>query len=314
MLDKKILAVSIALLTMMAAPALTETWQLQAGDQFQSLENNPEGKFLLEMAKIKDLIDQGKSNQVPAALEDLKAQFPDIAGADLDAFIAAELLTTRGKFQKAVRSYEAFLNEYPSSKLYDAAMQRLFAIGTAYLQGQKRSFLFIKWKGYADGEKIMDTIVERAGDAPIAVKAAVSVAQGYENRKKFIEAAEKWSEISSMWPTGQTGKQALLGLARSNHLAYNGPRYDASTLLSAKSYYENFVEKYPDDAKTLQIEDRIKQIDEQLAYKKFSIAKQYEKAQAPLSANLYNEMVIKQWPDSTAAKMAKKNLQEQNEK
>ena len=96
MFDKKILAVSFVLLTMIAASAVSETWQFGGDQEFQSLEDNPEGKFLLEMTKIKDLIDQGKSGQLPGALEDLKAQFPDIAGPDLDFFLEAEMLTTQG--------------------------------------------------------------------------------------------------------------------------------------------------------------------------------------------------------------------------
>jgi outer membrane protein assembly factor BamD len=151
----------------------------------------------------------------------------------------------------------------------------------------------------------MERITDRAGDAPIAKKAAVAVAKSYENRRKFNGAYHKWSEVSSLWPTGPLGKDALLGMARCKHAAYIGPRYDASNLVSAKSYYENFRVRHPGDAAKIDVDGRLKQINEQLAYKQFSIGRYYQKTGNEQSANLYYRMVLRNWPDSTAAKMAK---------
>ncbi|MHC4638348.1 MAG: hypothetical protein ACYTBV_12760, partial [Planctomycetota bacterium] len=81
----------------------------------------------------------------------------------------------------------------------------------------------------------------------IGVEAAVAVARSYEKRKKFEDSYFKWSEISAKWPGGEIGKESLLGMARSKLASYKGPNYNSSSLVSAKTYYENFKERYPKD-------------------------------------------------------------------
>jgi outer membrane protein assembly factor BamD (BamD/ComL family) len=133
----------------------------------------------------------------------------------------------------------------------------------------------------------------------------VAVAEHYEKRKKFTEAYHKWSEISSRWPTGQIGKEALLNMARCKHAAYKGSKYNGADLVSARSYYENFRLRYPEDAKKIDADKILKEIDEQLAYKEFNTGKYYQQTGNKQSANLYYQMVVDNWPDSAAADMAK---------
>jgi len=288
-----------------------ETWRLSEEGQWETV--SAEDKYLLAVAEIKKLVNMGATSAVGQAVDKLKKDFPEIAGPDLDAFIKSEMLYSKGKFTKAVRSYDEFLAEFPTSELYEAAMDRQFAIATAFLTGQKKSVLggTFKIRGYAEGTKIMERISDQAGDAPIGVKAAIAVAQSLEKRGKFAEAYHKWSEVSSRWPTGQIGKDALLSMARCKHAAYKGPKYDASDLISAKSYYENFRLRYPAEADKFGIDGRLEQIDGQLAYKQFSIGRYYQQTGSEQSANLYYQMVVDDWPGSTASEMAKETVNEE---
>lgn len=304
------------ILTLLVAIALlgtfstgTETLSLQPGRGLESVSSDRQGKYLLAVAQIKEMVNMGQTGQVRKALAKLKEDYPEIAGADLDAFIEAEILFCKGKFGKAARSYDKLLAEYPETKLYQAVLDRQFAIGTAYLAGQKKRVLKIfKIKGYSTGERIMERIKDRSGQAPIAVKAALAIATSLEKRGKFEDAYYQWSEISSAWPTGEIGKQALLGMARCKYAAYKGPNYDASALVSAKSYYVNFKSRYPKDAGKISVDEILKQIDEDLAYKQFSIGLYYEKTDDRLSANLYYQMVLDNCPTCWSATMAKQNM------
>ena len=288
-----------------------ETWRLNEEGQWKAVSAKSEDKYLLAVAEIKKLVNMGETSAVGQAIDKLKKDFPEIAGPclDMDAFVKAEMLFCEGKFTRAVRGYDKFLEEFPTSELYEAAMDRQFAIATAFLGGQKKRVLGVfKMSRYAEGIKIMERISDQAGDAPIGVKAAIAVAQSYEKQGKFAEAYHKWSEVSSRWPTGQIGKDALLSMARCKHAAYKGPKYNASDLISAKSYYENFKLRYPEDAREIDVDKILKQIDEQLAYKEFSAGEYYQKTGDKQSANLYYQMVVDNWPESTAAKMAKEKM------
>ena len=292
-----------------------ETWRLGQGGDWKAVSAEGEDKYLLAVAQIKKLVNTGQTEAVGKALNELKKDFPEIAGPDLEAFIEAENLFCEGKFTKAVRGYDRFLAEYPESALFEAALDREFAIAMAFLAGQKRPILKVfRIKGYAEGRKIMERISDRAGDAPIGMKAAVAVAQSLEKRGKFSEAYEEWSHISSRWETGQVGKDALLAMARCKHAAYRGPRYDASNLIGAKSYYEKFKLLHLEDADELDVDKILKQIDEQLAYKQFSIGEYYQKTGNKQSANLYYQMVVDSWPGRSAAKMAREKIKLEIEK
>ncbi len=56
------------------------------------------------------------------------------------------------------------LTEYPRSSLSDAALDREFIVAKAYLAGRKKTVLgFIRFKGYAEGVRIMEKITNRVG-------------------------------------------------------------------------------------------------------------------------------------------------------
>jgi hypothetical protein len=103
-------------------------------------------------------------------------------------------------------------------------------------------------------------------------------------------------------------------MARCKHAAYNNhPEhkrtfYDASNLKIAKSCYEKFKLIYPKDAEEMGIDQIVKEIDEQLAHKQFSIGQYYNRTGNRQSANLYFDMVITNWPDTKAVIMAKEML------
>jgi len=301
-----VLFVVISLLCRPVGADSAKTWRLDQNQQWKALSEEGQDKYLLAVAEIKQLIDTGRTKDAVKAVTKLKQDFPEITGPDLDAFIEAEMLFAKGNFSKASKAYSKLLTEFPESKLYEAVLDRQFAIATAFLAGRKRPVLKIfRMRAYSQGSRIMGNISDRAGDAPIAIKAAVSVAKSLERRGKFNDAYFEWSQISSRWPTGQTGKEALLAMARCKHAAYKGPKYNASELRSAKSYYENFKLRYPKDAEEIGVDKTLKQITEQQAEKQFSIGQYYQKVGDKQSANLYYQTVLDKWPESTAAKKIK---------
>jgi tetratricopeptide (TPR) repeat protein len=281
---------------------------------------------MLAVAKLKELLNSGKCKAAQKALQQLKKDFPEIIAPNpravnaFDAFVEAEMLFCKGKFTKAVRSYNKFLDKYrqETTELAEVALDRQLSIATAYLSGRKRKILlFFKMRGYATGIRIMEDIIDREGlGTPIGLKAAKATADNYEKRKRFEDAYHWWSLVFPEWEMTDFGKEALLAMARCKHSAYRGPKYDVSTLIAAKNHYENFKQRYPSE--NTEVDNRLQQINEQLAYKQFSIGRYYQKTRTKEQdadkvnrANLYYEMVKAKWPQSTAAKMADHMIKEQ---
>ena len=309
----KIVTAALLFVLLIGFEVKAETWHLDNTQQLQAVGSDEQSRYVLAVSELKQLAGSGKSKELIAKIKEFKKQFPGSVSEELDAFFAADIEYSKGHYTKAIRKYDAFLAKYPESQLREAVLEREFAIATAFLGGKKKPVLKIIWlKGYAEGEKIMDRISDRAGDSPIGIEAQLSVADSLEKRGKFMDAAEKWSEISLAWPMGKVGQESLLAMGRCNHASYRGPAYDGLSLISAKTYYENYSMRYTERAEHYQLSRRIAQIDEQMAYKQFQIAEYYKSSGYNQAANFYYQMVIDKWPQSTGGQMATTAIKEKN--
>jgi outer membrane protein assembly factor BamD (BamD/ComL family) len=315
------------LVILLTVSMLLSTFSVVPAD-VQNLDQDREGldRSLMTVARIGKLVDTGRCKEVQTAFDQLKADFPEIAGPnlnDLDGFIEAEILRCEGDYVKAAASYGRFMDHFPDSKFYDLALERQFQIAAAFLAGRKRRILGIfKIRGYAEGVRIMEAITYRKtlhDPDGIGTKAAVAVAQSYQERKKFDEAYYRWAEIHDQHSTNRLGKHALLEMAQCREALYKGDQYDTSDLIgrplnpesyynSARSCYQKFKQQYPEDADEYKIEQKLNEIDEQLARKQFEIGQYYQERGNVLSANLYYRMVVNRWPRTNTAALARQML------
>ncbi|MFA5554478.1 MAG: outer membrane protein assembly factor BamD [Phycisphaerae bacterium] len=295
------------------------TLKLEQGQDWKEVTSQPEDKYSLAVSELKMLVSQGKSEQIAPTVAMLKAKYPEINTPDFDLFVEAEWFYAEDKITHAVRAYDTLLSRYPQSPLYFVALDRQYSIAKEYLGGRKKPILKVfRIAGYSEGVKIMDRVIDRAGNSPLGLKASRTIAESYESRGKYEEAYERWSEVSSKWPLGEPGKEALLSMARCKHAAYRGPDYDVSALVSAKSYYENFRQRYPEEAKQYEIDKRLEQIRQQIAYKEYKIGEFYQRTGNKQSSDIYANMIVGQWPDTIAARGARdildKNQQPETKK
>jgi len=242
----------------------------------------------------------------------------------------------QNRYVKAGREYRKFLDGCKSSGLYDEVLNRQFEIADAFLDGRRKRVLgLFMMSARVEGVKMMGRIRDHAGDSELAARAAVEVAKSYEvrgrsKRSSYISAYHAWLDayesydkemrFASLSPTGELGKDALLGMARCQELAYREPKFDASDLggrpLGESSYdgarrcYEQFLTRYPAEAKKQGIEERLRKINEELANKDLWTGHYYQKRGARSSANLYYQMVVRDWPGTAAAEEAKAILAE----
>ena len=302
-----LIAASSALLAGRVA-LCAETLRLDEQGQWQKAVDSNDEQYLLRVAEIKKLVDAGQPGKVEKAAKQLKKDFPGVAGKDFGSFMKAEVHLAGGKLTKAVRQYDAFLDKYPTSPLKNAALNRQFEVATEFLAGRKKTVLIFRVSAFDDGVKIMEKISDRTGTADIAKNALLSVARSYEKREQYNEAYLKWSEISMRWPTGEIARDALLAMARTKYAAYHGSVYDGSSLISAKTYYENFKLRYPEEAQKLKVDEILTRIGEQLAEKNLLIAKYYERTGSAGPANMYYQMVVDNWPNTKAAGTARLKL------
>jgi len=301
---------AIAVLSPPVAMGSADTWRVQQDEAWEPVPAKDQDTYLLAVARTEQLVSTGQSKALAAEWNLLKPKFTEIEESDLDTFIKAELYFCQDKFSKAATTYSKFLDtDYEDSALYQAALERQFHIASAFLGGRKVRVLgVLDWSGYATGIRMMEKISERAEGRPIGTQATVAAARHYEQRGKFPEAYLKWAEVSWQQQYGELAREALLAMARCKHATYRGPKHNAAHLRSAKTYYEAFQARYPEEAAKLNIDDTLEEIDEQMAYKQLTVGQYYQRASKTQAANLYYDMVIRNWSETKAAEMAREML------
>jgi outer membrane protein assembly factor BamD (BamD/ComL family) len=95
-----------------------------------------------------------------------------------------------------------------------------------------------------------------------------------------------------------------------SHPEHKRVLYDASSLEIAKSSYEKLGLIYPDTAAEVGSYKTIREINEQLAKKQLAIGQYYQKVGNTQAANLYFDMILRDWKDSKAAESARQILAE----
>jgi outer membrane protein assembly factor BamD (BamD/ComL family) len=303
---KELSAFFSVLLWVLSVPCSGEqVWRLSPETGWEEISDSPQGKFLLRVSEIKQQIERQDTEEAMRALETLETDFPQFAGPDLSLYIEGEKLYIKNKWSKAAVKYKKCLTDYPDSPLVMAAAERLYSIGAAYMGGQKRPFLKIfHLPAYEEGEKILRDLSDRWGNAPLAYRSLVTIAESQERREKFLDAYQTWAEIADRWPTGESGRIALLRMAQSLHAAYRSPHYDATVLRGAASYFEDYRKRYEASAAELGIDQKLEMIREQQAYKDFFVGLYYERTEQLEAAMMYYRLVADKYPQSRAAQMA----------
>lgn len=282
-----------------------ETWRLGKNQQWQKTTESNEGSFAAAASNAKQLVSNGKAGPAKKEYDNLKARFPEIRGKDYDDYVKAEILYAKRKFPEAATAYSNFIDNYPQSPLRQSALEREFQIGNAFMNGQKRTVLLVfRLHTYEEGTEIMNSIADREGDAPIAKKAIITLAQTNEKRGAYDEAYLAWSTAANRWPTGQIGQDSLLGMARSLEKDYKGPKFDSKVLESSKSYYSQYIERYPQSAEEMDLKTKVNKLDNELMLKELTIAGYYERTQSYNAAEIYYKKVAEKWPENNSAKLA----------
>ncbi len=288
----------------------SQTWQITDDLSLKEISTTQLG-FQQDFGKIKLAADLSNPSDTQMAIWDFQRRYPEMTGGkDWAAYAKAEMTFAKRDWKKSSELFTAFLDEYPVSEFYNAALERVYEIATAFLNGQKRrAFKIFMIRAYDDGEVMMEKIGEKAGSSSIAHRALVTLAESFEKRNLFFDAYDVWTQVAVRWPTGESGKQSLLAMARCMHSAYHGPNFDASPVKSAEGFYGQYKLRYPELAAEQGVDEQLNNSVEQIAYKQFMTAEHYKKSMNLQSAAIYYSYVVDTWPNTKIAPMAAKELE-----
>ena len=219
----------------------------------------------------------------------------------------AEVL--RGNKYSALYPYEDLLNNYPTSDLFLPTLEREYNLADAFLSGYKRKFLGLRVLPVTDDAlELLDRIQDRQRGSAIAEQAGLRVADYNFDAGLFSEAIDAYSDFLKRYPYSQYVRKAEIRRAEASLGSFRGLLFDFTPLYDARERLATIADAFPQSAEELQaraIDDRIYQLEGE---KDLEIARYYYRAGKKYASAYYYKRVIANWPDTTFAETARKEL------
>ncbi len=219
----------------------------------------------------------------------------------------AEVL--RGNKYAALYSYEDLLNGFPTSELFLPTLEREYNIADAFLNGYKRKFLgFRILPTTEDALELLDRIQDRQRGSALAEQAGLRKADYYFASGKFQDAVDAYTDFLKRYRYSQYVRKAEIRRVEASLGNFRGVLFDFTPLYDARTEMAAIVNEFPQSAEELQaraIDDRIYQLEGQ---KELEIARYYLRAGKKHAAGYYYNRVVANWPDTSFADQARKEL------
>lgn len=268
-------------------------------------EGTPEG----ELALTRMLLDQKKANKAFKAAKNFLKRYPSDPNIEEVMILAAQAEMDRGNYFNAFERFEEQMNRYPSGPFLQRALQRQYEIADAFLKGRKRKvFGVFKLSGESDGLDILARIAQRVPGTILAEKVTLRVADHYYMQKQYPQAVDSYDEFVKHFPRSAKTGYALLRAAKATHAQYRGDKFDDTPLVDSLQRFQQYAQRYPDQAKKAKINQTIKQLKDALVQRTFARAEFYKRINRPKAAAFYYRQVITQGPETNWARQAKVEL------
>jgi outer membrane protein assembly factor BamD (BamD/ComL family) len=272
-------------------------------------------------AQAEVLFNNGRYAQAAKSFKTAADRWPDSALEEDALFMLAESQFLQNKYSAASDTYTNLMKKYNNSRHADRIMNRRFAIARYWDQlGQKRSAMAFNftdrtlpfWDTAGNAVALYESIRLDDPTGPLADDATMATANSHFLRGHYEDAAFHYDLLRKEFPQSEFQPQAhLLGM-RSKLLSYQGPVYDDKPLKEAKQLSEQLTAQFGDqlEGEKEHIRQAQREMEAQLAERIWVRGEYYYQGKFYRAARDYYQAVIKEYPDSRFAQMARDRLAE----
>ncbi|MBI2424708.1 MAG: outer membrane protein assembly factor BamD [Candidatus Hydrogenedentes bacterium] len=307
-LGQRLLITGVALLLFSATAAAQWTWTPQTG-RWINLKQLPKETPELQMEYARGLLIEKDYKKAWRETGKFVQFYGDSDYADENQFLRGEIRQAQGKYMEAAKQYQQVLANYPSTELYDDAIERQYEIGdTYYEEGLKR--VDSKWRLFRKrplkrAVEVYSMVIDNGPFSPAAAEAQYKVGLCQYTRKEYLEAAFEYRRVVEDYSGSEWVDEASYGLAMCYHKMSLAPEYDQEPSQLTIDSINNHTARYPDDARNAELQTISTEMYNNIAEQRLLTAKFYERRRKFPSAKIYYEVVASQYPDAPAAEQAK---------
>ena len=232
-------------------------------------------------------------------------------------FYEAECRYSRGKYDGAFELYKKFVSVHPLTPHAPTIQKRLWDMGTFTLEGGRGATLGL-FSHEQEGIDVLDYLVTAFPNGDLADDALYRAAQYELGHRDELSAITHLHDLVDYYPTSEWAMPGQLALARAYRAVNRGTSYDADALLRAAAEYDTYIavaRAQPgaggmSEADLASARAELADVRRELAAKRLESGDYYARTGKPDAARAEWRNVIREHPDSEAARIARERLGE----
>lgn len=303
-----------ALLCFFVTPSLAQERYRLTDDEWKKLTQydpaTPEG----QIQEIRRALAEGKGEKAENLCSRWIKRYPNHPLLVEAWLLRGDAKVMRGNEYKALREYEYVIREFPGSEQFTTALEREYEIAKLYTAGRRRKFLNMRIiSADEEAQEIYIRIQERTPGSALGEDASMMLGDHLFARADMRNAAEAYDAFILNYPRSPRRERALLRVIQANLARFKGPEFDSTGLIEANERIKQYQKEYPAAAERIGSDALLVRIDESLALKTYYNANWYRGRGEKVSAVTMYRRVIKDHPQTAAAKIAMQRLSEMNQ-
>lgn len=260
------------------------------------------------LARGKTLADAGEHAAASQAYEQIYRESPRSRLADDALYSAAEEAFLAGQHYRALELFDKLLVLYPTTPHYPQVLERQFQIGKLYIddKAKKPSWLIGVEKSDAGyGIEVLEKFVKQRDQHPLAPQALYLIGEAHLRGDEPELAIESWQRLVKDYPGTPWARLGEYKIALAFISLSYGVEYDKRPLLTGLKRLTAYTKKYTTGDNYQEAMQKKKDLEELLAQHDLATAKRYADNGKPRAAQIYLAGVVRDYPQSDAAKEAR---------
>ncbi|MCA9051687.1 MAG: outer membrane protein assembly factor BamD [Planctomycetaceae bacterium] len=299
----------------------------------------------------RDLFQDGNYPEALKAYKALSKKYEKTSIGEEAWFHIGECYFAMKQYAKAQDAYDKLFADYPSTKYVADTSQRLFEIAKIWLEvtdpvaktkvklasdtkevdgpaqqqaaSHDPTVRFGLLPNFHDKTRPVFDTAGRARNAlkaiwlndptgPLADDALMLTAAYYLKRNNYMEADRYLEILRDEYPDSPHLEDAFVLGGHVRQLAYQGPYYDGTTLISAENLKERTLQMFPNTRDREQIRKDLRQIYAMKAQDAWANVEFYQRKGNPRAVAIQCIQVVNDYPDTRYAELARRELLKTN--
>ena len=258
--------------------------------------------------RAQSLMSEGKSEPALNAFRSFIKKHPASPKAAEAQFRVAEILDSQGSLQRAFDAYQKLITAYPDTPQFERAVAQQIVIANKVLNSRSTGILGIELSSAAErAQPMYETILTNAPQSKYAPISQFNLGLAHERQGNFEKARQAYQAVIDLYPKSTVAPNAQYQLG---YLYMRRPTTDASELRQSREAFEDFILDFPESEKAGQARTNFDKLTASSVNDLMNIARFYDKAKKYRAAAIYYSNVIEQYPNTAAAKKARKRIEE----